>query len=122
MELLPGSEVATWSSAVSSSWWHCVSPPPCEWPSLLSTSSLYAVASSVGSTCRNAAMFQMYSSLMFLPQAGMPLALVPCLITQNALAQSTLSLLRSGGVGYRTWLNSVSAIDGARWHPAHIAA
>src|SRR3546814_4433522 len=67
-------------------------------------------------------MFQMYSSPMFLPQAGMPLALIPCLITQNALATSTLCLLRSGGVGYRPWLNSVSAIDGAKWHPAHMAA
>ena len=60
-----------------------VSPPPCEWPPLLSTMAWYCSALSVGSTFRNATMFQRYSSLMLLPQAGMPEALMPCLITQK---------------------------------------
>ena len=33
-------------------------------------------------------MFQMYSSGMLLPQAGMPEALTPCLMTQKARAGS----------------------------------
>lgn len=94
------------------------STPP---PSLLSTSSLYAVASSVGNFCRKADMFHMNSSSMLPPQAGMPLALMPCLITQNASAGATGCLLRFGGAGYRPLLISVAAASGERWQVTHMA-
>ncbi|MNJ59553.1 hypothetical protein D3C77_552440 [compost metagenome] len=66
---------------------------------------------------------QMCSSPMLLPQAGMPEALMPCLMIQNAAAGSPLIplLLRSGGDGYSAWLSSVFFTPGARWQPMHMA-
>ena len=58
---------------------------------------------------------------MLLPQAGMPEALMPCLITQNAEAASTVCLLKFGGAGYRPLLSSVSAMPGAKWQLMHMA-
>ncbi|MNW11318.1 hypothetical protein D3C71_2087440 [compost metagenome] len=59
---------------------------------------------------------------MLPPQAGMPEALMPCLIVQNADAASTSRCDRFGGAGYRPRDNSLGPAPGVRWQPAHIAA
>ncbi|MNC54335.1 hypothetical protein D3C75_1038130 [compost metagenome] len=78
-----------------------VSPPPWEWPSLAATRARYCAASRLGSCCRKATMPQMCSSPMLLPQAGMPLALMPCLMIQKATDGLPLAPIcaRLGGAG-----------------------
>ena len=68
-------------------------------------------------------MFQISSSVWVTPQAGMPVILMPCLITQNCSAALPRFMRhRTGGFGFMPGRISFSARPGARWQAVHIAS
>lgn len=81
-----------------------------------------------GSFCRKATIAQIRRSSCVFPHAGMPEALIPCLITQNLCSGlawsspwSSREMVKLGGTGYSPRLRSLSNLPGFKWQPAHIS-
>ena len=79
---------------------------------------LYCAGVRSGSVFTNATMAQILSSECVGPQAGIPVILIPCLITQNnSCAGISLAVLaNSGGLGFRPARASPGSTPGGQNH------